>query len=226
MATLWGWYKFDGNANDSSGNGRNMTVTGTVDYVGCPTAKLGICGYFDGTNDYSVYSTSGPITNEADTFSITCWWRRGASASTDYLVTAMSYGTAAALHFGSTGADSIMLGFYGASGGYITTTVPSVFGWNQIGVIYNGTYNPANWAASMSFIVNGVVTAATAGSGTGEFWPLNVPAAVTHIDKKTGAKGQGYIHDLRIYTGQLTAAEVRTLYEQEYRGHSLSFGSL
>jgi len=48
---LMAWWKFDGNANDSSGNGRNGTVFGDPIWA-TGDGKIGDALNFDGTNDY------------------------------------------------------------------------------------------------------------------------------------------------------------------------------
>ena len=66
---LVGWYPFNGNANDESGNGRNGTVNGATissDRIG----KLNSVYDFDGTDDY-ISVTNTPFTNSP--FTISAW---------------------------------------------------------------------------------------------------------------------------------------------------------
>ena len=45
---LKAYYRFEGNANDNSGNGHNGTVVGAT----LATGKFGRCYSFDGSDDY------------------------------------------------------------------------------------------------------------------------------------------------------------------------------
>lgn len=66
---LVGWWPFTGNANDSSGNGNNGTVTGatlTSDRFGNANASY----FFDGINDWIQTNTSFLQTNNPHSISI------------------------------------------------------------------------------------------------------------------------------------------------------------
>ena len=70
---LVGWWPFDGNANDQSGNGNNGTVYGaslTSDRNGNSNAAY----EFDGSNDYiSVNDTTSLSTSNSNGLTISCW---------------------------------------------------------------------------------------------------------------------------------------------------------
>ena len=54
-AGLVAWFEFEGNVNDSSGNGYNGAVTGSLSYAAgniSGRTNLGLAAYGDGNNDY------------------------------------------------------------------------------------------------------------------------------------------------------------------------------
>ena len=70
---LFGWWPFNGNANDESGNGNNGTVNGatlTVDRNG----KSNSAYSFDGIDDFIKCSYSGPSGNSDVT--VTFWTKK------------------------------------------------------------------------------------------------------------------------------------------------------
>ncbi len=72
---LVGWWKFDGNANDSSGNGNNGTETGDPTYV---AGKIGHAISFDGVSDrIEVHATlaGNPELFPAKAISVSAWIR-------------------------------------------------------------------------------------------------------------------------------------------------------
>lgn len=230
-AVLWAWYKFDGNANDSSGNGRNLTVTGTLDYVGCPVAPKGIAAYFDVINDYANVAAA-PATAGADNFSISMWYRvKDGEPGTYQLVGFGNATNTRCFTFGSMNSAYIIMGFNGASDVHYTLTAAQKIDlgtgkWNHIGVVYKGVYTPTAPNGVMAFILNGKLYDSNGGGGgTANYFPMAAETSVM-LEKKLGYKGDGYINDLRIYTGQLTAAEVFNLYAEGLQSHSLSFGSM
>jgi len=64
-------YKFDGNANDSSGNGYNAIESGGVSYV---SGKYAQATSFDGDNGKYIYTTLNPLTGIGTSdFTISVW---------------------------------------------------------------------------------------------------------------------------------------------------------
>jgi hypothetical protein len=72
---LVGWWRFDGNANDSSGNGNNGVETGDPKYM---AGKIGHAVSFDGVRDrieVPATFTSNPELFPAKTISVSAWIR-------------------------------------------------------------------------------------------------------------------------------------------------------
>ena len=88
---LVGWWPFDGNANDESGNGNNGTVNGatlTTDRLGNVNAAYS----FDGIDDYISFNTSNlPYANSDRTISI---WFLKQNNNSVWSHTALAYGSA------------------------------------------------------------------------------------------------------------------------------------
>jgi hypothetical protein len=94
---LVGWWPFNGNANDESGNGNNGTINGAT----LSTDRDGLINSsINETNDGSYIKTQSVITNAANTFSISLW----ANPSQDDIVIAQGvngnegYGTMSIIH--------------------------------------------------------------------------------------------------------------------------------
>jgi len=84
VGKLVGWWKFDGNANDSSGNGNNGTENGDPMYV---AGKIGQAISFDGEGDrIEVPATvsGNPELYPADAVSVSAWVRTTVPAKTHY----------------------------------------------------------------------------------------------------------------------------------------------
>lgn len=88
---LVGWWPFNGNANDESGNGNNGTVNGatlTTDRLGNVNAAYS----FDGIDDYISFNTSNlPYANSDRTISI---WFLKQNNNSVWSHTALAYGSA------------------------------------------------------------------------------------------------------------------------------------
>ena len=70
---LVGWWPFNGNANDESGNGNNGTVSGatlTADRFGIAAAAYD----FDGIDDYIEVSDTSELSFGSDDFSVAIWF--------------------------------------------------------------------------------------------------------------------------------------------------------
>ncbi len=81
---LVGYWPFNGNANDESGNGNNGTINGATsssDRFGNENNSYS----FDGVDDYIVLFENGEINFDAtDSFSYGLWFKQGASAENSY----------------------------------------------------------------------------------------------------------------------------------------------
>ena len=67
--SLVGWWRFEGNANDSSGKGNNGTVYGSS----LDTGKFGRCYSFDGVDDYVGLPEPPAASTNINTGSVFAW---------------------------------------------------------------------------------------------------------------------------------------------------------
>jgi hypothetical protein len=125
---LVGWWPFNGNANDESGNGNNGTVNGatiTSDRFG----NIGKAYNFDGLNDYIRTTYSGIIAQGAR--SISLWFNQ------DTIITGNMFQT----H------SKMILAGYGGNANYsnFTILINSANGGNKVGIdIQNSTNSSIN----------------------------------------------------------------------------------
>ena len=192
---LLGWYKFDGNLNDSSGNNQHISSTITTS-----------------TNDYvkgtaSLYNTStsatgnvGNISLSSKSFTITAWMNNNNVSNRYPFHQGTSYSTNKRMHLGMRTDSKYALDFY-ASGMSTTTTYPGdVNKWVHIAFAVNKTgtlcdlYIYRNGALIQSKINNALFT----GAGTFQINGYNSSTGFT-----------GYMDDLRIYNKALSQTEVQ-----------------
>ncbi len=139
---LIGHYEFEGNANDSSGNGNHGTVYGAVSGTGV----LGQGYEFDGDNDYIKLNNIGFTGNQELTW--IAWVNPGTVDNADAI---LWYPDECVLRLktGNNGVEFILNSF--SSNDRVTSNANAwnLNEWNQVGAMYNGT--------NLCVIVNGVV---------------------------------------------------------------------
>ena len=109
---LIGWYPFNGNANDESGNALHGTVNGavlTTDRFGNSNSAYN----FNGTTDNISIADNAIFDFESNnTFSISCW-----------VYTTNEYGISKVVHSKQNGSGTTQNGWYGALNGYDQVTM-------------------------------------------------------------------------------------------------------
>lgn len=205
---LVAWWRLNGNAKDSSGNGNHGTVNGAVPAIG--QSGLSNTAYnFDGVDDY-IETASDGLTS-FNTFSISAWAKitGGPSAISGhgYILhrsTIVSQG--AAIYWIASLSTSP---FYGGgvngfnTGGYTTVTADTTT-WRLVTLTYDGSivrvYIDGSFRTSYSI---GPITNSTSGNRIGIGGTPHNPAY---------RPAQGAIDDVRVYDGALTAAQVADIY--------------
>jgi len=198
-AGLVAHYKFDQNANDSSGNNNNGTLSGSPQWVaGTIDDAVGLDGrndYIDCGNDPSLDIT-GPITIAAWVYPI------GSGLSTFPRIVDKSNGTGGAdpgYKMYLRAADNYVVTL-SAGGTYLNSSVsPVLDNWNYVVFVATGT----QW----KFFLNGNweqwEESALPSSSSNPLFIGNSPAGDRHYD--------GIVDDVRIYNRALTAAEIAWL---------------
>ena len=195
-------YKFDGDGNDSSGNGRNLTLTGTMPYV---TGKIGQGCTPTGTNKFTLANPSWLSSLSAYTVAFWC-----KDAGYNINEAAVSYGTNA-----NTG--SIVLYPFDTSNGNgfkafannvgnvldLNTSKPATGSWQHVCIVVSSSSDAklyVNGALEQTNTTNSMATA----------------ASLTHISVGTYANAaqpySGDIDELRFYTRAISSGDVTELY--------------
>ena len=194
---LVGYWPFNGNANDESGNGNNGTVNGatlTTDRFG----NTGKAYSFDGVNDY-ISTSRSPLTS----FSVSLWLFTSQNVAYTPLVDAYNSNWELYLsNYKPTFTRWIMAGAGGTFQEFISTTSASINQWNHLICTYNN--------GNIRLYLNGVlistfqnVSITINNNGTFAFG-----ASLSGISQYFNGK----LDDIGIWNRALTQQEVNNLY--------------
>jgi hypothetical protein len=210
MTLIGYWPLHDTNATDYSGNGNHGTLNG-----GVTTGVAGKGGLeamsFDGTDDYITLGDLPEIEGAAE-WSVSLWLKydSGMEDGSNYGIfwlTDGDYTSRAGIRFGQ---DGNKLGFTGSNDGNSNDPVVGVKYSNlSSGVWYHlvGVYSGSNYY----FYVNGIEKANASANNTTSPAFANPPKLGMTDD--WGAKLDGKLTDVRVYSRALTSAEIQTLYK-------------
>ena len=219
---LVGWYPFDGNGNDESGNGNNGTVNGAT-LTNDRNGNANSAYTFDGVNDYiSVYNA--PFINYP--FSISSWVNFNPNSTS---------GHSPIIGLGELGSYSLNSFYFSPHYGLNGTPSIGTAGANDITSTSANTVTSNNWVYltvtvssysvnSVNFYINGILLGSNQTGGSNVPFPLNNVGFT--IGRHSGASGSdffiGQIDDLTLYNRVLSQQEITTLYE----GCSLSTSTI
>lgn len=205
---LVGYWPFNGNANDESGNGYNGTVTGatlTPDRFGNTNKAY----YFNGVTDYILANVNSNVTN----VSISAWFYAETHATTFptfyYLMNSTNtiyYYSQLTYHQGNTG--SILNLVHTSTGNYpnVTTNVPSLNSWHHVVSVFDGSWNVSKLYLDGA-LINQVTTTGTLTTFTKFFMGSHDLTCLCEWFK-------GSLDDIRIYNRALSSTEVTALYNE------------
>ena len=212
---LVGWWPFNGNANDESGNNNNGTVNGatpTTDRFG----NAGKAFSFDGVDDIVNTNYSGVNGRKSRTVS---FWYNPASLQTDNSKTMVGYGESSSGDQCGKRFDCTL--FQNASpsidlaSSYVTYNYSnSVGNWHHYLVTYDSTFgtSPTNIKMYIDGIIqtNILSSTLTCEINTGDIVPVSFggPYLVT-----TGHNFHGSLDDIAIYNRALSQQEITALYQ-------------
>jgi hypothetical protein len=205
---LVGWWPFNGNANDESGNGNNGTVNGatlTTDRNGNSSKAYS----FDGINDF-ISMSNAPFTNPPFTIS---GWINCNDFEYNPIIGLGELGatTSKRLFFqpdNNAGIGKPSIGTEGMNDIASIENVTTIGNWHHLVVVVN-SYN----VNSVLFYFDGVLLAGNTTGGSNNPFPLN-NAGFT-VGKHTGASyaaySNGKIDDIGLWSRALTQQEITTL---------------
>ena len=227
---LVGWWPFNGNANDESGNGNNGTVNGatlTIDRFGNASKAYS----FDGVNDQINVSNPNNF-NFGNNFSVSIWhndrtlnFQSSTQGRSGFLISKAVSGTSSGYWFSSQNNNfgpfscnnpqkNMNVGFWEGSSCNPTPCIDTLIWQNIVYTIQNGIYkvflngalvessvsNPINISSNTSPLIFGFITN-----------PLN-----------NDGRYNGNLDDLGIWNRALTECEVADLYNAQLGSFSNS----
>ena len=201
---LAGYWPFNGNANDESGNGYNGTINGailTTDRFGNENSAY----YFDGINDNIFLGNSLII--EGANISISCWIK---SENGGY---AIGSGNRNSYRIGQDDPHSITGGLYlsDATDGHGSNVGPISIDnsiWNHIVMTYNGTDH--------CLYINGVLVSQVIAEGLvfSNQTVYNHFGVYQYLGSNYSGWFEGNLDDIRFYNKTLNEAEILSLYHE------------
>jgi hypothetical protein len=190
-AKLVAYYPFNENADDESGNGNNGTVSGatlTTDRFGNANRAY----YFDGVDD--IITTQQEHFAGNNTLSVSLWVNVPAPSVINYFVVCSDFGI-------FQDQDQVGLAISIPSTNNASGTI--TYGhWHHLVGTYDGTYIRA--------YIDGALMQETPWPGT-----ISDPGRVLTFGFFNNEYWEGYLDDIRIYNGALSATEILQLYNQQ-----------
>ena len=207
------YYAFSGNANDSSGNGYDGTISGdpqlTTDRFGNSNSAYS----FDGDGDWIYFGTDTLPTNNggniSDAFTISVWAKSSSTSTMDLF----AYGGMVSCGGGRYGAI-VRLGsniqFNSCNNGYNTSASGknSDGNWHQ----YVFTWNGSN---SRKVYIDGSLVSSNSTSNVFRIQNTGLVIGRGFMDWGLGTTFNGSADEMRLWNTELSSLEVQTLYDDE-----------
>ena len=200
---LVGWWPFNGNANDESGNGNNGTLNGptlTADRFGNANKAYS----FDGVNDY-VNCGNGQILNQFSTnITVSAWVKSQPSVSTDKNII-LKYGCNPGGWSLETAQNTLVANFTGCTQNVTNQTNLNSGQWTHV----IGVKEATNW----KIFVNGVLNNTSSGTFNYDLNSgFNLIIGVQNDNFNPTTYWDGLIDDIGIWNRALTQQEITNLY--------------
>jgi len=196
-----GWLKLNGDANDSSSNGNNGTVSGAIPTIGA-TSTANTAYAFAGGGAAQVITANSPSSSIGQNMSVSAWVKPTSYPSSgafrtiveginplSYYVSLYSDGSLQAYRYGTNPG-----GYHSAGAG----TIP-LNQWTHVVVAWD--------TSSVSLYTNGSLRTTVGITGTGLVGAQTIIGA-----ESTGRQFIGSIDDVRVYNRTLPATDVSKLY--------------
>lgn len=228
--TLVARWRFDGNANDSSGNGNNGTVSGATlltDYRDFPAVGYSLIesadtqvSVFDGSNDEIIVADNSSLSftdgaGNDQPFSISAWVKPYGFSSGANTIISKRQGSSAEWFIGHTGNTIYFWAYKSNVSGAIGATINYTFEANKDYHIVC-TYDGSEVYTGFKVYINGVqLTTVSGGFGTGYTGMGNTSAEVNigSLDSISNYFYEGQISNVAIWDDVRTQAEVTTDYQ-------------
>jgi hypothetical protein len=203
---LVGWWPFNGNANDESGNGNDGTVTGatlTSDRNGNTNSAYS----FDGVNDFISATRNYQFNNE---ISISCWFKENETNEQVQIIGCWDN----PLSGGENRLITLYLNSDITKGDIVTTmnqinvsaiTPNTLLSWHNVSMVYDGQELKLYQDGDM---VSSSPSAANFRINQNPFWIIGAEAYLNGY----GYFMQGDIDDIAIYNRALSPQEITALY--------------
>jgi len=206
---LMACFPFSGNANDTTGNGYNGTVSGatlTTDRFGNSNRAYS----FNGTSDF-IYVPTSPITTD-NPFTISSWIYVN-STNTDFPIVALGDNgtqTLNELSFSVYPTNNLTAETPGANDITSTGATITMGQWVHAVVVHNATgYTTSNF----QFYLNGIEYTSNTNDGTNDPFSLNNYFSIgRNHGGGNSSFANGNIDDIAIYNRALSSTEIQQLY--------------
>jgi hypothetical protein len=193
---LVGWWPFNGNANDESGNGNNGTVNGAT----LTTDRNGVANKaysFDGVDDYIAVTR-----NYQSAFSLSIWFNPTTSTGYNPLVDAFDANWEVQLK--NTYPDYVSFLTSASYQEFISSQTTTNNSWNYLVCTYSSN--------TVTFYINGIQTDQyTVNPLPNNYGSYNFGASLTGIDQFYN----GIIDDIGIWNRALNDCEIQDLYNSQ-----------
>ncbi len=203
-ATLVGYWNFDSNVSDQSGNGNNGTLNGNVTYAAGKFGNaISMTGGSTGANNVSVPDSSS-LTPLAGGFEVSVW----VNTASTYTILMKGIDTPSYVGYGAYSGNSWYVGSGGSSWVSGSTAGSSNSAWDNVVMEYTGNV--------MTCYVNGALKS-TSASFTYVNSTLPLYFGLQNESADWGYCMNGKIDDAAIFTastaaGLLTVAEIKSIY--------------
>jgi hypothetical protein len=211
---LVGWWPFNGNANDESGNGNNGTPTNvqfTPDRFGTSNSSA---RFPDGNTNSNILFGN----HHYPTFSYSFWYKISIPTTNGFGVLASNYSNTKGFEIQLGGGNKLtFILSNGASwGSFLDTTEIELNKWSHIAVTFNGQFG--KMYKNGNLVLNGLNTG-TLTELDSLFEPNFQPGnQILTFGDRTNATGfefnyEGFLDDFAIYNRALTQQEITGLYQ-------------
>jgi gliding motility-associated-like protein len=218
---LVGWWPFNGNANDESGNGNNGTVIGatlTNDRFGNTNTAY---AFNDNNNEYIEVMESATINNCVE-MSVSFWFIIDANNNYSHFVnkTDIPTGSPEPKQFVVALNDIGFYFYYDAINYFQSTIFPSLNEWHNFTVSYN--FSPTIGTGECKFYLDGIEIAN---------FPSTSALNNTNFNMRFGSYADliintisGKLDDIGIWNRALTECEIQDLYNAELNAPTVDLG--
>lgn len=207
---LVGWWPFNGNANDESGNGNNGTVNGAKlanDRFSNPNSAF----QFNRSSEQSIDITNSPALNKITQLTLSIWYNiqsyNDPSSCCGYNHFINKSDQSNQNQFVFAGNNTGLYFYYDNTNAFQTSTLTPLNQWNNVVLVYEFNGGPTS---QCKFYVNGILT---------DSFPVTKQLVSSDFNLRFGTYGShsyntidGTIDDIGIWNRPLTQEEITALY--------------